>query len=138
MHKKPPRDKKTAARNRHAGGTRSTKTIKINDLLSKRPLLARLSAALPAQQSWLDWLRAAVPAELAAHIVNVVPKAGPGSLRAGNGGTGTGSGGELVIFTDSAAWGTRLRYVLAGIESQIRARDAAVARWRVRIAPGGR
>ena len=133
MHKKPPRDKKTGARNRHAGGIASTKIIRINDLLSTGPLLARTLGALPAQQSWLQWMRAAVPAELAAHIVNVVPKVGNGK-----GGTGAGSGGELVIFADSAAWGTRLRYVLSGIESDILNRDAAVARWRVRIAPAGR
>ncbi len=99
--------------------------------------------ALPAQQSWLEWMRAAVPAELAAHIVNVVPKLGTGQGATGQGSTGqgstgAGSGGELVIFADSAAWGTRLRYVLSGMESDIRNRDAAVARWRVRIAPAGR
>jgi hypothetical protein len=127
MHKKPPRDKKSGARNARAVATRSNKTVQINDLLLKRPLLARLAAAIPAQQSWLEWLRASVPAELAAHIVNVVPRSS----------TGTASH-ELVIFADSAAWGMRLRYALAAIEVDIRTRDAAVGRWRVRIAPGGR
>jgi hypothetical protein len=128
MHKKPPRDKKSGARNARAVATRSNKILQINDLLSKRPLLARLAAAIPAQQSWLEWLRAAVPAELAVHIVNVVPRNG----------TGAANLRELVIFADSAAWGMRLRYALAAIEADIRTRDAAVARWLVRIAPGGR
>jgi hypothetical protein len=130
MHKKLRPDKKTGARNARAGAARSGKIPQINqinDLLSKRPLLARLVAAIPAQQSWLEWLRTAVPAELAAHIVNVVPK----------GGSGAGRTTELVILADSAAWGMRLRYALAAIEADIRTRDAAVGRCRVRVAPAG-
>jgi hypothetical protein len=128
MHKKPRPDKKTGARIAPVSALRSNKTLQINDLLSKRPLLARLAAAIPAQQSWVEWLRASVPAELAAHIVNVVPK----------GGAGAGSSRELVVFADSAAWGVRLRYALAAIEADIRTRDAAVDRCRVRVAPGAR
>jgi hypothetical protein len=128
MHKKPRADKKTSARNPRTNASRSNKTLQINDLLSKRPLLVRLAAAIPAQQSWVEWLRASVPAELATHIVNVVPR----------GGSQAGSSRELVVFADSAAWGMRLRYALAAIEADIRTRDAAVGRCRVRIAPGGR
>jgi len=58
-----------------------------------------------------------MPAELAAHIVNAVPK-----------------GTELVVFADSAAWCTRLRYALVGLEAQIVEHDAAVQRIRVRVA----
>lgn len=126
MHKKPPRDKKSGARIQRSAATRSNKTLQINDLLSKRAGLARLASAIPVQQSWLAWLRAALPAELAAHVVNVVPR-----------GSAAGAQRELVIFADSAAWGMRLRYAIPAIEADIRTRDAAVARWLVRIAPHG-
>jgi hypothetical protein len=127
MHKKPPADKKSGARIARPGATRSNKTLQINDLLSKRPVLARLTSAIPAQQSWVEWLRAQLPADMAPHLVNVVPRSG---AEAGN-------GTQLVIFADSAAWGTRLRYALAALEAQMRERDAAVCGWLVRIAPGG-
>jgi hypothetical protein len=128
MHKKPRHDKKSGARNADGSVTRSNKALQINDLLSKRPALARLTAAIPAQQAWLEWLRAELPADLAGHVVNVVPR-----------GAGTaGDATELVIFADSAAWGTRLRYALAALEARIRARDVAIGSWRVRIAPGPR
>jgi hypothetical protein len=127
MHKKPRPDKKSGARNAEAAVTHSTKTLQINDLLSKRPSLARLTGAIPVQQAWVDWFRAELPADLAMHIVNVVPRG------AGTSGRST----ELVIFADSAAWGTRLRYALAALDARIRSRDAAVGRWLVRIAPAG-
>ncbi|HXN11179.1 MAG TPA: hypothetical protein VN859_08035 [Steroidobacteraceae bacterium] len=128
MHKKPRPDKKSGARNADAGVTRSNKTLQINDLLSKRPSLARLTGAIPAQQAWVEWFRTELPADLAAHVVNVVPRGAATSGRAT----------ELVIFADSAAWGTRLRYALAALDARIRARDAQVGRWLVRIAPAGR
>jgi hypothetical protein len=128
MHKKPRPDKKSGARNADPSATRVIKVLQINDLLSKRGSLARLTGAIPAQQAWVEWFRAELPAELAAHLVNVVPR-GPAT---------SGGATELVIFADSAAWGTRLRYALAALEVRIRARDAAVGRWLVRIAPAGR
>jgi hypothetical protein len=127
MHKKLRPDKKSGARNPRSAALRSDKTLQINELLSKRPGLARLAAAIPAQQSWMEWFRAQLPADLAAHLVNVVPKER----------SGAGGGTELVLLADSAAWGTRLRYALAALEGPIHARDAAVGAWLVRIAPGG-
>jgi hypothetical protein len=41
--------------------------------------------------------------------------------------------GELVVFADSAAWGTRLRYALAAMQPDIAERDAALARISVRV-----
>jgi len=117
MHKKPGPDKKTRARNRSARALYGKSPSKIKDLLSRGPQLRELALRLPQQQSWVQWLRELVPAELATHIVNAVPK-----------------GGELVVFADSAAWCTRLRYALAAIEAQIAARDTAVQRTRVRVA----
>src|SRR5665213_411635 len=122
MHKKHGADKKTPARNPPAkAGFRKTPSS-INDLLLRRPVFRELAARIPEQQSWSEWLRAQLPAELAPHVVNVVPKAAgaPGTL-------------ELLVMADSPAWCARLRYALAGLETQILNRDAAVQRTRVRV-----
>jgi Dna[CI] antecedent, DciA len=124
MHKKSAPDKKTGARNRRRTGSKcvtgnlrqSNNPRSINDLLSSRSGLRRITAALPVQQSWADWLRATVASELAGHIVSAVPK-----------------NAELVVFADSAGWGTRLRYALIAMLPQIAARDAALSRITVRI-----
>ncbi len=116
MPKKPPSDKKTRIRNSLASPKFRKIPSSINDLLLRKPLFQRLSAQLPAQQSWSDWLRAQVTPELAPHIVHVIPK-----------------GSELVVMADSPAWSARLRYALAALEPQIAARDAAVQRTRVRV-----
>jgi hypothetical protein len=124
MHKKPAADKKSRSRNRNPGATFGKGPSAINSLLRRGSLLRELAAQFPEQQSWTAWLREAVPPELAAHIVNVVPKA----LSDPSAGT------ELVVFADSAAWSTRLRYTLAGLEERITSRDAAVRHTRVRVA----
>jgi Dna[CI] antecedent, DciA len=116
MPKKPTADKKTRARNVLPKAAFRKAPTSINDLLLRRSAFQQLAARIPEQKSWSDWLRALVPAELAAHIVNVIPK-----------------GAELVVLADSAAWSARLRYALAALEPQITARDAAVQRTRVRV-----
>jgi hypothetical protein len=122
MHKKRGADKKTRTRKTGANaGFRKTPSS-INDLLLRRPVFRDLAARIPEQQSWSEWLRSQLPADLAPHIVNVVPKA------AGASGTL-----ELVVMADSPAWCARLRYAVAGLEAQIGQRDAAVRRTRVRV-----
>ena len=124
MHKKSLPDKKTGARNRRQSrltsarpGLRPGENPKsINELLANRSGLARLAASIPVQQSWADWLRGAVGIELAGHIVNALPK-----------------NAELVVFADSAVWGTRLRYALAAMQPDIAARDATLLRTTVRV-----
>jgi hypothetical protein len=78
--------------------------------------LRRIAATIPIQQSWADWLRGMVGLELAGHIVNAVP-----------------NNGQLIVFADSAAWGTRLRYALAGMQADIAHRDATISRASVRV-----
>lgn len=124
MHKKSLRDKKTGARNRHQTAYAARRPTSrpevnpksINELLSDRPGLRRITASIPVQQSWADWLRGAVADELAEHIVSAVPK-----------------NGELVVFADTAAWGTRLRYALAAMQLDIARRDAAISHSSVRV-----
>ena len=124
MHNKSPADKKTGARNRRRSGPTAARAAprqranpkSINELLSNRSGLRRITAGLAAQQSWAEWLRGAVKAELAGHVVSAVPK-----------------NAELVVFADSAAWGTRLRYALAAMQSRIAARDSAISHTTVRV-----
>ena len=76
---------------------------------------------MPEQQAWGEWLRERLPAELALHLLSAVPKGGVGAPR------------ELVLLADSGAWCARLRYALGPLEAEIRQRDAAIARIRVRV-----
>jgi hypothetical protein len=116
MHKKPPPDKKTGAQKRPGRPHARHNAQSITQLIDARPALRRLANALPLQQSWADWLASLVPAELSLHIVSVVPK-----------------DGELVVFADSAVWGTRLRYALVPLQAQITARDPTVRQIRLRV-----
>jgi Dna[CI] antecedent, DciA len=123
MHKKTPADKKTRSRSRAAKPSFGKVPSRIKDLLSRGSRLQELAARLPEQQSWVQWLRSLVSPELAAHIVNVVPK--PLATEP--------SRTELLVLADSAAWCARLRYALAGLEAEISQRDAAVQRMRVGV-----
>jgi len=123
MHKKPAADKKSRSRKAAACRPPSKAPLQISDLLRRGSVLRELSARIPEQQSWAHWLRGTVPAELAEHIVNVVPR----PLR------GEPAGTELIVYADSPAWCTRLRYALSGLEAHITSRDAAVQRTRVRV-----
>lgn len=137
MHKKPLAGKKTGARNgprpalrpgsaapragRPATGAgRRQVPRSVGELLSRGPRLRQLARAIPEQQAWEEWLRERLPAELAAHLVSVVPRGGAATR-------------ELVLFGDSAAWCARLRYALVALEGQIRARDGALGRLSVRV-----
>jgi Dna[CI] antecedent, DciA len=124
MHKKSLADKKTGARNRRKSrrmglpnGLREAENPKsINEILFNRSGLRRLVDSIPAQQSWAEWLRAALAEELAGHIVSALPK-----------------DAELVVFADSPAWGARLRYALAAMQSDIAARDSTISHTTVRV-----
>jgi len=73
------------------------------------------------RQEWLDWLRAALPGELRASVVSVVPR-----------------GGELTVLAASASWGTRLRFALAALAPQLDARSGRAVTVKIRVAPSGR
>jgi hypothetical protein len=73
---------------------------------------------LARQQSWTEWLRAAVSLDLAPHIVQVVARER-----------------ELIVFADSSAWCVRLRYAMASLDEAVRARDPMIAATRLRVQP---
>jgi uncharacterized protein (DUF2267 family) len=150
MHKKPLAGKKTATRvdrsrpprtlkvNSSVDSRQTTTTFRqtarsVNDLLKSRQTLRQVTQALPAQQSWLQWLRERLPPELAAHVVNVVPKpvVAFGSARAGS---AAHAAGELVVFADSGAWCARLRFALPAVRAALVARDSSLDSFSVRVA----
>ncbi|MGH8141602.1 MAG: DciA family protein [Steroidobacteraceae bacterium] len=96
----------------------------VNQLLQRRGGLSQLAHNAPIRQSWAEWLRGLVPAELAPHLVGVRPKSGARAA---------GVVAELVVFADSAAWSTRLRYALVAMQPQIDAHAGAPVRISVRI-----
>jgi hypothetical protein len=107
----------------------------VNQLLQNHGALSQLVRHVPMQQSWAEWLRAQVPAELAQHLVSVLPK--PGG-RAASGVFPARAGAasavaELIVFADSAAWSMRLRYALAALQEQIDARAGTPVRIGVRV-----
>jgi hypothetical protein len=126
MPKIPRQDKKTGARIAAKNRSKTRRTYStsrqtprsINELITRSPLVGRLTQQLPAQQSWTAWLRESLPAELAEHIVHAVPKQR-----------------ELVVFADTPAWCARLRYAVASIDEPIRQRDPAIQRTYVRVQP---
>jgi hypothetical protein len=138
MHKKPGAGKKTGARidpaeitrrlrertaSRPANAGRPVRQSprSVNDLLSRGTTLRQVARALPEQQAWSEWLRARLPADLAPHLVNAVPKGSAGAPR------------ELVLLADSGAWCDRLRYAVQPLEDAIRERDGAIRRISVRV-----
>jgi hypothetical protein len=119
MPKIPRQDKKTVksnARKTYSGRRQTPQSV--SELIARSQQVGRVTRQLSAQQSWIDWLRASLPADLAAHIVHAVPKES-----------------ELVVFADTSPWSARLRYALAAIAGAISARDPAMVRTVVRVQP---
>lgn len=88
--------------------------------MSRGGLLGRLRQASAAQEDWLAWVRARLPPELAAAVVQVVPK-----------------GDQLVLRCTSAAWSARLRYALDPLVLELAGRDSGPKGLAVRVAPPG-
>ena len=126
MPKKPTQDKDIGGRNRllKAGKTRRTysggpmRPRPIHELIERGAGVRRVTRDLARQQSWTEWLRAAVSPELAPHIVQVVAKER-----------------ELIVYADTSAWCVRLRYAMASLEETLRQRDPAITATRLRVQP---
>ena len=77
-----------------------------------------ITAEVDRQAHWRRWLAEHLPAELAARITGVVMR-----------------GVELVIFTESAGWGVRLRYGMAELREELARAAPTVAHVTVRVLP---
>jgi hypothetical protein len=89
--------------------------------MSNQGVLAGLRRAHAVEEDWLAWLRARLPEELAAAATQAIPR-----------------GEELVVMARTAAWSSRLRYALAGLEPDLAALGQAPQRITVKVSPTGR
>ncbi|MGH8258114.1 MAG: hypothetical protein ACREUG_00315 [Steroidobacteraceae bacterium] len=93
----------------------------VKSLLARStPVLTSIADQVARQRSWRAWLDERLPESLRTRITGVVER-----------------DGELVIFTQSAGWGVRLRYAVAEIETELRLARPEVSRIIVRVLPAG-
>jgi hypothetical protein len=82
------------------------------------PTLTRVSDQAGRQGFWKHWLAQHLPAELTARLSGVVEREE-----------------ILVIFAESAAWSTRLRYAMQELEAQLKQAQPTIQRVSVRVMP---
>jgi hypothetical protein len=111
--------RRTATRRRPARISQSADSVKA--LLERSPLSDAIAAHGARQRHWQRWLAARLPAQLLAYVTGIVER-----------------DAELVIFTASAAWGVRLRYALAEVETELRSAAPELERVVVRVMPAKR
>ena len=127
MPKTPPQDKKsipkkrTRAASRFGGARSRVAPQSLGGIMQSGGWLQALQQTRATQQGWLDWLRAALPDELRAAVINVVRK-----------------GDELTVLAASASWSARLRFAVAALVPQVEARAPEITAVKVRVAPAGR
>jgi hypothetical protein len=120
MPNKPPRNKARTSHFRQKNRGRSRLGSSVKGLIAGSPnvVFARISAQKSAADAWRSWLEPRLSAELSSRISGVVER-----------------DGMLTVFTESAAWSARLRFALAELEKDIRAKNAAVTGVTVRVMP---
>jgi hypothetical protein len=120
MPNKPPRNKARTSHFRQKKRGRSRVGHSVKGLLagSRSTVFARISAQKSAADAWRTWLEARLPGELASRISGVVEREG-----------------ALTVFTESAAWSARLRFALAEIETDVRAKSPDLTAVIVRVLP---
>jgi hypothetical protein len=117
MPKKAGRDKKFGGQTRTRASRNAPRHIPgIAELLARQALSNVRGRDAAADAAIAAWLPALLPADLQAHVTRV-----------------TLNGDQLSIRADSASWGARLRYALAALEPDIRARLNQVKTLRVRV-----
>jgi hypothetical protein len=114
------RDKRGGDRN---SATSVSKTFRSPDSVKAvlgrlTPTLTRVSDQAARQAWWNQWLGQHLTAELTPHLSGVVER-----------------DDILVIFTESAAWSTRLRYVMHELEPGIKQAQPKIQQVSVRVRP---
>jgi hypothetical protein len=119
MPNKLPRNKKARAgfASRTSGPRGRVDSVK--DVLARlTPTLTAITSQAARQSRWRAWLEEHLAADLMLRVTGVVER-----------------GAQLVIFTESASWGVRLRYSAAELESQLHALAPHIERIVVRVLP---
>ncbi len=110
------------------GGTRKMTTSvskpfrnphSVKEVLSRAsPTLTRVADQADRQTWWKQWLSQHLPAELTSHLSGVVERED-----------------TLVIFTESAAWSARLRYLMQEMQSRVQEAQPTIQHVSVRVRP---
>jgi hypothetical protein len=85
--------------------------------ISQSPL-ARVAEQRQVQEDWRSWLKNKLPADLDAHVTGAVEREK-----------------QLTVFAESAAWSARLKFAVAEIDAEIRARNADIQKVTVKVMP---
>jgi hypothetical protein len=101
----------------HSGARKPESVKALLSRISQSPL-ARVAEQRQAQEDWRSWLKNKLPADLDAHVTGAVEREK-----------------QLTVFAESAAWSARLRFAVAEIDGEIRARDAEIQKLTVKVMP---
>jgi len=82
------------------------------------PALTRVSDQVSRQNYWKNWLTEHLPTDLTTRLSGVVER-----------------DGTLVIFAESAAWSTRLRYLMQELQPLIKQAQPTIQHVSVRVMP---
>jgi len=108
------------ARNR-PGPDSVKKLDSVKSLLARSgPVLGRIAEQTAKRDVWREWIAGRLAEALRTRITGIVER-----------------DGALVIFTESAGWGVRVRYAMAELEPELRREHPQVARVVVRVLPAG-
>ena len=127
MPKNPRQDKKSIPRKRsgrdgrHFGEQVKVAPQRLAGIMKSGGWIRALREREDARQSWLEWLRTALPQELGVAVVDAVAR-----------------GSVLTLHVASASWAARLRFSLPALASQAQQRSPGIDTLRVRVAPAGR
>ena len=120
MPNKLQRNKRGGARKLATGVSKPFRTPNsVKEVLGRAtPTLNRIGDQTGRQAYWKQWLAQHVPAELTARLTGLVERED-----------------TLVIFTESAAWAARLRYVMLELQSRIKQAQPTIQHVSVRVMP---
>lgn len=91
----------------------------VKEVLSRTsPMLKRVSDQAARQNFWSQWLAQHLPPELTSRLTGVVER-----------------DETLVIFTESAAWSARLRFVLQDLDTSLKQARPTIQHVSVRVMP---
>jgi len=82
------------------------------------PTLTRLRSQAARQSFWKQWLAQQLPAELTTRLSGIVER-----------------DDTLIIFTESAAWSARLRYLMPELQAAVQETQPTIQHISVRVMP---